>query len=101
MTDELIQKYAAVSGDQNPIHLSKTAANEVGFPDKMAHGMLAMAIRGKMISQMIQEGWIITEFKIRFQSPLFIHDKLEIVASQIESSEKYLSLKLSGKNQHR
>jgi acyl dehydratase len=33
------RRYAAVSGDRNPIHLSKPAARLFGFPRAIAHGM--------------------------------------------------------------
>lgn len=33
------RRYAAVSGDQNPIHLSKLSAKALGFPRAIAHGM--------------------------------------------------------------
>jgi len=33
------RRYAAVSGDRNPIHLSKLSAKALGFPRAIAHGM--------------------------------------------------------------
>lgn len=33
------RRYAAVSGDRNPIHLSRPAARAFGFPRAVAHGM--------------------------------------------------------------
>lgn len=37
------RRYAAVSGDQNPIHLSKVSAKALGFPRAIAHGMYTAA----------------------------------------------------------
>jgi acyl dehydratase len=37
------RRYAAVSGDRNPIHLSRLAARAFGFPRAIAHGMWAKA----------------------------------------------------------
>ena len=36
---DLGRRYAAVSGDRNPIHLSKITAKAFGFPSAIAHGM--------------------------------------------------------------
>lgn len=36
---EVARRYAAVSGDRNPIHLSSLAAKAFGFPRRIAHGM--------------------------------------------------------------
>jgi len=33
------RRYAAVSGDRNPIHLSALSAKPLGFPRAIAHGM--------------------------------------------------------------
>lgn len=37
------RRYAAVSGDRNPIHLFKLSAQAFGFPRQIAHGMWAKA----------------------------------------------------------
>lgn len=39
----VISKYAAVSGDRNPIHVSKLGAKAFGFPRTIAHGMWSAA----------------------------------------------------------
>ncbi|MGH1565625.1 MaoC family dehydratase [Mumia sp. DW29H23] len=37
------RRYAAVSGDRNPIHMSKLSAKAFGFPRQIAHGMWSKA----------------------------------------------------------
>lgn len=37
------RRYAAVSGDRNPIHLTKVSAKAFGFPRQIAHGMWSKA----------------------------------------------------------
>ena len=37
------RRYAAVSGDRNPIHLSALGAKAFGFPRAIVHGMWTMA----------------------------------------------------------
>ena len=37
--DDIGRRYAAVSGDVNPIHLNPLAAKAFGFPRAIAHGM--------------------------------------------------------------
>jgi acyl dehydratase len=43
LPSDLGRRYAAVSGDVNPIHLSPLAARAFGFPRTIAHGMWSMA----------------------------------------------------------
>jgi acyl dehydratase len=40
---DLGRRYAAVSGDHNPIHLYPVTAKALGFPRQIAHGMWTMA----------------------------------------------------------
>ena len=40
---DLGRRYAAVSGDHNPIHLYRLTAKAFGFPRQIAHGMWSMA----------------------------------------------------------
>jgi hypothetical protein len=43
LPDDLGRRYAAVSGDHNPIHLHGLAAKALGFPRAIAHGMWTKA----------------------------------------------------------
>ena len=40
---DLGRRYAAVSGDHNPIHLYPLTAKALGFPRQIAHGMWSKA----------------------------------------------------------
>jgi len=43
--------FAGGSGDHNPIHLDPRFAQENGFPEVFAHGMLSMAYLGRLLTQ--------------------------------------------------
>jgi acyl dehydratase len=43
LADDLGRRYAAVSGDHNPIHLHSLSAKPFGFPRAIAHGMWTKA----------------------------------------------------------
>ena len=43
VTDEVIRKFAEVSGDFNPIHLDEEFAKTTRFGKRIAHGMLSGA----------------------------------------------------------
>jgi acyl dehydratase len=48
---EMLAQYAEASGDLNPLHLDPAFARKAGFPDVIAHGMLGMALLGRMLTQ--------------------------------------------------
>ncbi|WP_269714553.1 MaoC family dehydratase [Caulobacter sp. NIBR2454] len=43
VTEDVIQKFAAVSGDTNPVHLDAEFAAGTSFGERIAHGMLSGA----------------------------------------------------------
>lgn len=82
VTDELIRKFAEVSGDYNPIHLDDEFAKETRFGRRIAHGMLS----GAFISAVL--GYKLTERKIvylsqtlKFTAPVFIGDTVTTTAT--------------------
>src|SRR5690606_16744398 len=46
-------RYAGASGDFNPIHWNARVATAVGLPDVIAHGMLTMALAGRIVTDWI------------------------------------------------
>lgn len=44
VTDELVHKFAELSGDYNPIHLDEEFARTTRFGRRIAHGMLSGAL---------------------------------------------------------
>lgn len=72
---ERLRKYAAASGDPNPIHLSDEAAAAAGLPGVIAHGMLTVATMGLLFSPHLDRGHVKT-FRSRFSGMVFLGDKI-------------------------
>ena len=66
--------YAGASGDFNPIHWNERFAKEVGLPDVIAHGMLTMALAGRFLTEWAGDPAAVTEFGVRFSSPVVVPD---------------------------
>lgn len=47
---EMLVRYAEASGDTNPLHLDPEFARKAGFPDVIVHGMLSMALLGRLLT---------------------------------------------------
>ena len=76
----LIRRYARVSGDYNPIHLSQVTAKLFGFKRAIAHGMWTAA---RVISDLQASHQLNgQEIDIQFKRPLFLPGKAKAVVGQ-------------------
>ena len=67
-------RYAGASGDLNPIHWSERFAREVGLPDVIAHGMLTMALAGRMATSWAGGPDAVVDYGVRFTHPVVVPD---------------------------
>jgi acyl dehydratase len=63
-------RYAGASGDFNTIHWSEQAAAAAGLPDVLAHGMLTMALAGRIVTDWLGDPGAVMDFRTRFSAPL-------------------------------
>jgi len=80
--------YAKISGDYNPIHISKTLAKLFGLKRDIAHGfgILAQAIACEGIVDLSQnQGQI--ELDTLFKGPLFLEEKAYVKVPSIEAEQ--------------
>lgn len=75
VTDELIRKFAEVSGDYNPIHLDENFARTTRFGRRIAHGMLSGAFISAVLGNEFKERKIVyLSQTMKFIAPVFIDD---------------------------
>ena len=68
-------KYAAASGDFNPIHWDESVAREVGLDGIIAHGMLSMGLLGEYVGS-VGGGEHTRRLSARFRSMVRVGDVL-------------------------
>jgi acyl dehydratase len=71
LTREDLVRYAAASGDSNPIHLDESAARAAGLPGVIAHGMLTM---GQVVQPLVDwaggDPGAVVDYSARFGRPV-------------------------------
>ncbi|QHE70723.1 Acyl dehydratase [Rhodococcus sp. WAY2] len=72
-----ISKYAGVSGDRNPIHVSTLGAKAFGFPKTIAHGMWSAAAVLGSVEGRIPEA---VTYSVRFGKPILLPATLNVYA---------------------
>ena len=82
VTDELIRKFADVSGDYNPIHLDEEFAKNTRFGKRIAHGMLSGAFISAVLGYELKERKIVyLSQSLKFTAPVFIGDTVTATAT--------------------
>ena len=72
-----IKKYAAVSGDHNPVHLDETFAAKSSFGRIVAHGMLTLAFLSEMMTKAFGVNWLENgQMKVKFRKPAYPGDRV-------------------------
>ena len=66
--------YAEASGDHNPIHQDEEVARSVGLPGVIAHGMLAMGLAGRAVTEWAGDPAALVEYQVRFGRPVVVPD---------------------------
>jgi acyl dehydratase len=74
ITREHLIRYAGASGDFNPIHWNDRVALSVGLPGVLAHGMLTMALAGRLLTDWLEDPSSVVEYGVRFSRPVVVPD---------------------------
>jgi acyl dehydratase len=76
---DLGRRYAAVSGDRNPIHMHSLTAKPLGFPAAIAHGMWTKARALAALEARLPDAF---ETDVRFRRPILLPAKVEFATSE-------------------
>ncbi|MDH2411572.1 MaoC/PaaZ C-terminal domain-containing protein [Streptomyces chitinivorans] len=79
-------RYAAASGDHNPIHWSDSRAAAAGLPGVIAHGMLSMGLAATAVAEWAGERAVVTEYGTRFTRPVVVPDTADGVELTVDGT---------------
>ena len=77
VTADDIDRFAAVSGDHNPVHVDEAYAAATPFKSRIAHGMLAGAFISALLGDELPgAGAIYISQSLKFRRPIHIGDEV-------------------------
>ena len=98
ITEELQQKFDAVSGDVNPLHKDAEFAKKHGFQDRVVYGMLASSFYSTLVGVYLPgEKCLINECKVSYHKPVYIGDRLVVEGTLSDIREGARRMKVAGK----
>jgi acyl dehydratase len=92
------RRYAAVSGDVNPIHLTTLTARFMGFRKAIAHGMWTKA---RALSMLMPKDTVDqAEVNVEFKAPLFLPARISLWAHREQNSALFEVRNAKGEKAH-
>ena len=85
ITEELVNDFARVIGDFNPVHTDQTYAEKTIFKGKIAHGALSIGFLSTVLGNILPgHGTIYLSHEIKFLAPVRIGDTLTVRVEVVE-----------------
>lgn len=103
ITEEDVFLFAGITGDRNPIHISKEFAAKSRFGERIAHGILTAGLISAVIGMKLPgPGCLYVSQTLRFLAPVRIGDEITARAEVAEViGEKRLRLRTQCLNQRK
>ena len=98
----LVNDFAKISGDFNPLHMSDEYASTTNFEKRVCHGMLLASFFSQLVGMYLPgKNSLYFSQTLNFRNPCFIDDNITIEGEIIEkkSNVKLLILKTAIHNQ--
>lgn len=87
----MMEKFKAVSGDNNPLHTDENFAREKGFKSRVVYGMLTASLYSCLTGEYLPgRNCLLQSVHADFLSPVFIGDTLTVSG---KITEKYDSVR--------
>jgi acyl dehydratase len=83
LTEQDVERFAAASGDTNPIHLDEAWAGETRFSGRIVHGTLAAGLISAALAR-LPGGVIYLSQDVEFQAPVRIGDRITAEVEVVE-----------------
>ncbi|MEE0800194.1 MAG: MaoC family dehydratase [Gemmiger sp.] len=88
ITEEMMDRFAAITGDVSPIHMDADYARGRGYPGRVVYGMLAASFFSTLAGVYLPgEHCLLHSVDCRFAKPIFIGDTLTVTGTVVNVSE--------------
>ncbi len=79
-TQQQVDEFARVTGDDNPVHLDEEFASKTIFKKRIAHGMLGASILSKVFGTLFPgNGTIYLNQTLNFLRPMYVDEAYEAI----------------------
>jgi acyl dehydratase len=95
LTPEMIDAFARLTGDLNPLHVSDEFAKSRGFPSRLAHGLLSAAFFSTICGMLLPgRDCLLQNVRFDFRKPVPAGTELTLEASVVQKIDAVRTLVL-------
>jgi acyl dehydratase len=88
ITESMLENFASLSGDYNPLHMDKEYARNTDFKKQVCHGMLLSSFFSRLVGMYLPgKNALYISQSLKFPAPCFIDDKVIITGKVVSKSE--------------
>ena len=103
-TSEMVDDFARLSGDVNPLHVNREYAIAAGFPGPVIFGMMTSSLYSRLVGVYIPGKYALLQgMDINFHHPCFVGDTLTVTGEIIflGGALRQMEIKASIRNQNK
>ena len=88
ITQQQVEEFARVTGDNNPLHLDEHYAAQTPFKKPIIHGFLGGSVFSKILGTLFPgEGTVYLKQSMEFLRPMFVENQYEAIL-EVKETEK-------------
>ena len=87
ITEEVVNDFAKLSGDYNPLHMNKEYAASTSFKKRVVHGMFLASFFSKLVGVHLPgKNALYFSQSLKFVNPCFIGEKITVEGEVVDKS---------------
>lgn len=102
VTEEMMESFLALSGDENPLHNDAVFAVSQGYHDKVVYGLLTTSFISRLVGVLLPGKYCLLQgIDLKYAKPVYVGDILIVrgVVDELHESVKRMSVKVEIINQ--
>lgn len=104
VTQALVNQFAEVSGDDQPLHLDPSFGARTRFKQQIAHGMLSAGFVSAVLGTKLAPGFVAVYLsqQLRFRAPVFIGDTVtaDCEVTAVDAEKRIVTVRTDCLNQN-
>ncbi|MBR2696648.1 MAG: MaoC family dehydratase N-terminal domain-containing protein [Parasporobacterium sp.] len=95
ITEEMLDTFRDLTGDENPLHKDESYASEKGYQSKVAFGMLSASFLSTLAGVYLPGKYsLIQSVEVKFSKPVFPGEELIFSGKVVEKNDTFRFIKV-------